>query len=428
MSSTLADNTFRIGSLRQSQLASRTMKEQVKEEPSVNAQLLMRAGFVEKTMAGVYSFLPLGMRVLQKVEHVVRQEMTAIGSQEILLPALHPQELWTTTGRWDEVDVLFKLKSRHADREYALGPTHEEVVTPLLRSRIQSYKDLPLSVFQLQTKFRDEPRARSGLLRGREFRMKDMYSFHASQQDLDAYYEIARGAYERVFERLGIGDRTYFTFASGGAFSKYSHEFQTVCATGEDTVYLAKEQRIAVNREIYEEVRAHPEFQGLTFEETRAIEVGNIFKLGSRFSEPFGVQFVDEQGNAHPVLMGCYGIGPSRLVGALVEVHHDERGIRWPMSVAPFQVHVISLARNEEELAPATEIFEQLTRRGFEVLFDDRIGVMAGAKFADSDLLGIPVRMVVSSKTLAQESVEVKRRESSDAQLVKRAELDRWEP
>ena len=402
-------------SLRQTQLVSRTSRDAAKEDVSVNAQLLVRAGFVDKLFAGVYSYLPLGVRVLAKIEHIIREEMTRIGSQEVLMPALQPREIWETTKRWD-MEVLFRLKG-DGDRDLALGPTHEEVVTPLVGRFIQSYKDLPTSVFQIQTKFRNEPRAKSGVLRGREFRMKDMYSFHIDQADMDAYYERAKEAYARVFDRCGLGPQTFLTFASGGAFSKYSHEYQTITPFGEDTIHLWRETGIAVNREIVDEVREAPEWKGAQLEEVKAIEVGNIFQLGTRFSDACGISVQDASGTKRPVLMGCYGIGSTRLLGTIVEVHHDERGIRWPEEVAPFDLHLVSLARSAEERDAVEKLIQRLDALGVDVLLDDR-DVSAGQKFADSDLIGIPIRAVVSAKTLAAGSVEVKRRASSEAERV----------
>jgi prolyl-tRNA synthetase len=401
--------------LRQTQLVSRTVREASKEDVSVNAQLLVRAGFVDKLFAGVYSYLPLGVRVLAKIEHIIREEMTRIGSQEVLMPALQPREIWETTKRWD-MEVLFRLKG-DGDRDLALGPTHEEVVTPLVGRFIQSYKDLPASVFQIQTKFRNEPRAKSGVLRGREFRMKDMYSFHIDQADMDAYYERAKEAYTRVFDRCGLGAQTFLTFASGGPFSKYSHEYQTITPFGEDTIHLWREKGIAVNREIVDEVRDTPEWKGALLEEVKAIEVGNIFQLGTRFSDACGISVQDAQGTKRSVLMGCYGIGSTRLLGTIVEVHHDERGIRWPEEVAPFDVHLVSLARSDAERSAVERLVQELDARAVYVLVDDR-DVSAGQKFADSDLIGIPVRAVVSAKTLAAGSVEVKRRVSPEAERV----------
>lgn len=408
--------------MRQSNLCSKTAREVSKEEPSTNAQLLMRGGFVNKLTAGVYSYLPLGMRVLQKVENIIRQEMLALGSQEILMPALQPRENWDRTGRWDTMDVLFQLKGR-GDRDLALGPTHEEIVTPLIGAFLSSYADLPTSVFQIQTKFRNEARAKSGVLRGREFRMKDMYSFHTELADVDRYYELVHAAYLRVFARCGLGDITYFTYASGGDFSKYSHEYQTVTDHGEDTVFLAPDGKTAVNREVIDEYVAELQGRGQSisvgdFSERKAIEVGNIFKLGDRFSSAFGLTFDDGHGRRKPIYMGCYGIGSTRLVGTIVESFNDKGGIIWPAEVAPYQIHLVSLAREESDSRQADHVFEALSHMGYEVLYDDRQKTSPGEKLKESDLIGVPVRLVVSSRSLAQQSVEMKRRDSSETVLI----------
>lgn len=409
--------------LRQSALVTKTLRATAKEEVSINAQLLTRAGYIDKLMGGVFSYLPLGMRVLGKIEQIIREEMGALGSQEILMPALQPREIWEQTKRW-EMDVLYRLKG-DGDRDLALGPTHEEVVTPLIGKLIQSYKDLPLSVFQIQTKFRNEPRPKSGVLRGREFRMKDMYSFHCTLDDLDAYYERATEAYRRVFARCGLGECTYLTFASGGAFSKYSHEFQTITPYGEDNVFLWEEKKVAVNREILDEIKELPEWKGATFKETKAIEVGNIFKLGTRFSDACGLSFQDQHGKPQSVIMGCYGIGSTRVMGAIVEVHHDEKGIRWPREVAPFDVHLLPLGKGGAPVPEAEKLYDELIAAGRSVLFDDR-DLSPGQKFNDSDLLGIPARMVVSQKTLATASVECKLRNADAAEFVPLARAMEW--
>lgn len=409
--------------MRQSQLVSKTLKEISKDEVSLNAQLLLRAGFIDKLMAGVYSFLPLGLRVLSKIENIIREEMDAIGAQEILMPALHPRENWDTTKRWDVVDVLFKLKGA-GEKDLALGATHEEIVTPLVQKFAFSYKDLPQAVYQIQTKFRNEPRAKSGILRGREFRMKDLYSFHTAQQELDEYYEKVTESYKKIYQRLGIGEMTYITYASGGAFSKYSHEFQTLTDAGEDTIYVCDKCTIAVNKEILEDLQSKcPQCGNSTLQEKKAIEVGNIFKLGSRFSDAFEFTVVGKDGTPEKVVMGCYGIGPSRILGTLVETLHDDKGMIWPESVAPYQIHLISLCREESDQQKASELYERLKSQGFEVLFDEREGMTAGAKFADSDLIGIPQRIVVSPRTLEKESVELKKRNESEAKIVSIADL-----
>ncbi len=399
--------------MKQSILFTKTLKDAPKDETSLNAITLIRAGFVDKVGAGIYTFLPLGMRVMEKILKVIREEINSTGGQEILMPALLPKEAWETTGRWENFDALFKLTGSDS-REYALGATHEEAVTPLAKKFIFSYRELPFSVYQIQTKFRNEKRAKAGLLRGREFLMKDQYSFHVDQEDLDRFYEEVKAAYYRIYERLGLGEITYLTYASGGAFSKYSHEFQTLAEAGEDHIYLCDHCKIAVNREIIEEQNSCPICGNSELREEKAIEVGNIFKLGTRFSNPCNLKYATADGGSEEVVMGCYGIGPSRLLGTIVEIYHDEKGLKWPKEIAPFQVHLLSLKANQE----AEEIYQKLIAQGVEVLYDDR-DVSAGEKFADADLIGIPERIVVSAKTLAEDSVEIKNRDSEKIETIK---------
>lgn len=402
--------------MKQSTLLTKTRKTISSQEASINAQLLERAGYVNKLMAGVYSYLPLGLRVLHKIENIVRHEMNKLGAQEILMPALQPREPWDVTGRWDKVDVLYKLKA--SDRDFCLGPTHEEIVTPLVGAYVTSYKDLPQAVYQVQTKFRNEARPKSGLLRGREFRMKDLYSFHATESDLDDYYEKITAAYLTIFQRVGLGALTYLTYASGGIFSKYSHEFQTITQYGEDTIFICESCRLAINQEIIQDQSVCPQCRSAILVEKKAIEVGNIFKLMYRFSHPFSLTFSDNQDVKRDIPMGCYGLGTSRLMGAIVEVLHDGRGIIWPQSVAPFAVHLIGLSKKAEMIERTHALYENMESYGIEVLYDDRQDCTAGEKFADADLIGIPLRLVFSDKTALQESVEVKMRGSDETQLV----------
>lgn len=398
--------------MRQSQLFTKTVKELPKDETSYNAQALIRAGFIDKVAAGVYSYLPLGKRVLDKICNVIREEMNAIGGQEILMTALVPKENLEASNRWAAFDVLFRLKGTD-DKEYALGATHEEIVSPLAKKFIGSYKDLPFGVYQIQTKFRNEKRAKAGLLRGREFLMKDLYSFHIDQTDLDAYYEKVTAAYVKIYSRLGLGDITYVTYASGGTFSKYSHEFQTLAEAGEDLIYICDKCRIAINKEIIAEQDVCPICGNKKLREEKAIEVGNIFKLGTKFSKPFDISYKDSSGKENTPVMGCYGIGPSRIMGTIVETYHDDRGIIWPENIAPFKIHLLSLNENEV----AERIYNDLIRAGLEVLFDDR-ELSAGEKFADADLIGCPYRVVVSKKTLSSDSVEIKRRSEDKNELA----------
>lgn len=406
--------------MRLSQLFSRTSKEASQSDVSRNAQYLTRAGYIDKLMAGVYSYLPLGLRVLNRIESIIREEMDALGAQEVLMPALQPREIWDQTGRWDKVDVLFRFKGQ-GDRDLTLGPTHEEVVTPLVTNFIRSYRDLPTAAYQIQTKFRNEARAKSGLLRGREFRMKDMYSFHESQEDLDKFYERAIIAYKNVFARCGLGHLTLLTFASGGIFSKFSHEFQTVTPYGEDVIYRVPEADIAINKEILEEDGVLQDIAGgrtaKELEEIKAIEVGNIFKLSTRFPDAFSRSFTDKNGNQQKIYMGCYGIGPSRLMGTIAECLSDDKGLVWPEEISPYHFHLISLARDEDDIRAADEIYTLLLNNGVEVLYDDR-QLQAGEKLADCDLIGIPNRIVVSRKTLAQSSIEFKKRADNESRLV----------
>ncbi|MGE5426195.1 MAG: proline--tRNA ligase [Bacillota bacterium] len=398
--------------MRQSQLFTRTIKELPKDETSFNAQALLRAGFIDKVAAGVYSFLPLGLRVLDKIRNIIREEMVAVEGQEISMPAFAPKENWESTGRWESLDVLFKI-SASDKKEYALNATHEEVVTPLAKKFIYSYRELPFAVFQIQTKFRNEKRAKAGLLRGREFLMKDLYSFHRDQEDLDAYYERVMGAYTRIFDRVGLGDNTYLTFASGGTFAKYSHEYQTLTEAGEDLIYICDHCHLAVNKEIIEEQNTCPQCGNKELREAKAVEVGNIFKLGTKYSGAFDLFYTDEKGEKQPVIMGCFGLGLSRILGTVVETSHDDKGMIWPRNIAPFRVHLLSLNSDEE----AGKIYEDLESSGIEVLYDDR-DLSAGEKFADADLIGCPYRIVVSKKTLSAGSVEIKRRNSAEAELI----------
>jgi len=405
--------------MKQSQLFTKTKKEAPSDEMSVNAQLLIRAGFVDKLMAGTYTFLPLGLRVFRKIENIIREEMTGLGATELLMPSLNPKENWEKSGRWDGMDNLFKFTSFYSKNEYALGATHEEVLAPLMKKYVLSYKDLPTATFQIQNKFRDEKRAKSGILRGREFFMKDLYSFHTSAEDLDAYYVKATAAYQRVFERTGIWDKTYYTYASGGSFSKYSHEFQTLTEAGEDNIYICDKCRVAVNDEIIEDLKhACPECGNTELRKEKAVEVGNIFKLMTKFSAPFELTFKDQEGKENDVIMGCYGIGLNRLMGTAVELFHDERGIVWPENIAPFSVHLLNLGQDEE----AEKIYAQLLENKIEVLLDDR-EAQAGEKFADSDLIGIPCRVVISKKSLAAGGIEVKRRSETESKIMTVEEL-----
>ncbi len=402
--------------MRISQLITKTRKDAPADEESRNAQLLIRAGYIHKEMAGVYSYLPLGKMVIEKISQVVREEMNKIGGNEVLMSTLQNKELWEATDRWDDKKIDNWFKTRLANgTEVGIGLTHEEPLINAAKSFINSYKDLPIYPYQIQTKFRNELRAKSGLMRGREFLMKDLYSFSRSQQEHDKFYDdIITKAYMAVYDRLGLGDITFKTFASGGYFSKYSMEFQTISEVGEDTIYLHKTKKIAINKEVYtDEVLADLGLQKSELEEVRAVEVGNIFPLGSRFSDSLGLKFTDEEGQRQSVVMGSYGIGISRLMGLLAEHFADEKGLAWPAAVAPFDVYLIRLGDNREVIDAAEEAYSILTEAGAGVLYDDR-GERAGSSFADSDLIGLPWRMVVSDKTIDKGVYELKPRSGDE--------------
>jgi prolyl-tRNA synthetase len=407
--------------MRQSQLFTKARREAPADEVAKNAQFLVRAGYIHKELAGVYSYLPLGLRTLNNIVQIIREEMNAIGGQETLLSSLQNPELWKKTDRWQQ-DVWFKT-SLNVGGELGFGWTQEEAITHIASQHVSSYRDLPFSAYQIQTKFRNEERAKSGIMRGREFLMKDLYSFHASQDDLDAFYEKAAEAYRTIFRRVGIGDATFMTFASGGAFSKYSHEFQALCAAGEDTIYVSREKGIAINKEVLtDEVLADLKLDRASLEESPAVEVGNIFKLGTRFSEPLGLSFKNAEGKTVPIIMGCYGIGPSRLMGAIVELLADEKGLVWPEAVAPFSLHLVSLGKPGDEVSKAADaLYEKLVKAGKSVLYDDR-EARAGEKFAESDLLGIPTRIVVGKDAAESGMFEVVNR--ATGAVEKRAEAD----
>ncbi|MCK9393268.1 MAG: aminoacyl--tRNA ligase-related protein [Candidatus Paceibacterota bacterium] len=399
--------------MKQSHLFTKTQKENPSGEMSINAQYLIRAGFVDKLSSGVYTLLPLGLRVVKKIQDIVREEMDALDAQEILMPSLHPKEIWETTGRWN-VEEMYKIENE----PYGLGWTHEEVITPLMKKFLLSNKDLPKAVYQIQTKFRNEPRAKSGLLRGKEFIMKDLYSFHENQDDLDDYYEKVKEAYFNVYRRLNLGDVTFLTLASGGTFSKYSHEFQTITDAGEDVIYICHKCKIAANKEVAG--GTCPQCGNSELEEKKAIEVGNIFKLSTKYTSPFNLLAQ----NGKPLVMGCYGIGITRLLGTVVEVLSDNKGVIWPKSIAPFAVHLIQIDGGSIDVVEkCSEIYEILQKERIEVLYDNRSEKTAGEKLNDADLMGIPLRIVVSQKTLAANSVEIKARVEMEASLVKINEL-----
>lgn len=411
--------------MRQTQLFTKTRREAPADEVAKNAQLLIRAGFVHKEMAGVYDYLPLGLRVIDRIRSIIREEMNAIGGQEVSLTALQDPEIWKTTDRWDDekVDVWFKTKLKN-DTELGLGCTHEEPMARMMRDHINSYRDLPRYTYQFQTKFRNELRSKSGIMRGREFLMKDMYSFTKNDEELDAFYEKAIQAYKNVFNRVGIGDKTFLTFASGGMFSEFSHEFQTVCDVGEDTIYIDEEKGMAVNDEVMkDEVLAKIGVERSKLKEAKAIEVGNIFKYGTRYTKELGVVFTDEDGQQKPVTYGAYGIGLGRLMGTIVELLADDKGIVWPEAVAPFKFHLVCAIQDVASVASnADDLYAELEKKGASVLYDDR-AVRAGEKFADSDLIGIPWRLVVGKDTVSAGTIELVNRKTGEVKKITREEV-----
>ncbi len=411
--------------MKQSQLFTKTRREAPKDEVSKNAQLLIRAGYIHKEMAGAYTFLPLGLRTLNKIIGVIRDEMNRIGGQEMLLTTLQEPKHWEASGRWSDeaIDVWFKTELQSGG-VLGLAPTHEEPLTNLMKEHISSYRDLPRYAYQFQNKFRNELRAKSGIMRSREFIMKDLYSFSRDESEFKKFYEQCAEAYAKIFERVGLGAVTYRTFASGGSFSKFSDEFQTVSEAGEDVIYIHDEKRIAVNKEVYDDaILAELGMKKSELREAKAIEVGNIFPLGTRFSDALGLTYKDEEGAEKPVVMGSYGIGPARLMGTIVETLGDAKGIVWPEEVAPFRVHLVELGGDNEDVRrEAEELYRELTSAGVEVLWDDR-DARAGEKFADSDLIGIPLRIVVSEKTLASGSFECVERSTGKVEHRSLSEL-----
>lgn len=402
--------------MRQSQLFPKTRKEAPKDAVSTNHQLLVRAGYIDQLMSGSFTLLPLGLRVVTKINQIIREEINKVGGLELAMPLLHPKEIWSETGRWDKADEIMYKLSDSRKKEYVLSFTHEEIVMDLLRKNINSYQDLPVSIYQFSTKFRNEPRARSGILRGREFMMKDLYSAHTDEHDMMTYYEKVKRAYVKIFERLGFNFKV--VEASGGVFTdKHTHEFQVVDANGEDTIFACSECDFAVNQEIFEGKvgdTCKKCKKGKIEKLDKTVEVGNIFPLGTWYAERMKVYFMDKDGGKKPVWFASYGIGPTRVMGTLVEVSHDDRGIMWNKVVAPFDVHLVEL-KGKNEKGKAEEIYNKLKEAGVDVLWDDR-DVPAGEKFADSDLIGIPVRLVVSERN--GDKIEWKERTSDKSELL----------
>ncbi|HEX5796781.1 MAG TPA: aminoacyl--tRNA ligase-related protein [Candidatus Saccharimonadales bacterium] len=410
--------------MRYSDLFTKTIKEIPADEAARNAQLLIQAGFIHKEMAGVYSYLPLGKKVLDNISQIVREEMNAIGGVEIELSILQNKDIWEKTDRWDDekVDNWFKTKLK-SGTELGISLTNEEQLANALRAFVSSYKDLPVYIYQIQKKFRNELRAKSGLMRGREFLMKDLYSFSRNQQEHDEFYEKAIEAYMKIYKRLGISGATYRTYASGGIFSKYSDEFQTLSEVGEDTIYIDEAQRIAINKEVFnDEVLGELGLSESELVEKKAVEVGNIFSLGTKYADALDVFYTDEKGNRKSIIMGSYGFGISRMMGLLAEHFADDKGLIWPEEVSPFEVYLALLERDKKTAGKAEELYHKLQEKGVAVLFDDR-DVRAGEKFADADLIGLPFRVVVSEKSLKAGGVEFKKRTSKETEILTPDEL-----
>ena len=407
--------------MRLSKNFTRTIKQAPADEVARNAQLLIRAGYVHKTMAGVYSFLPLGLKVVENIKQIVREEMNKISSQELVMSTLQSKDLWQETGRWSDelVDVWFKSKLQDGT-EVGFGWTHEEPIVDLLRNYLKSYKDLPISVYQFQNKLRNELRAKSGIMRGREFVMKDMYSVHASKEDLDNYYNAAIEAYKRCYDRFGIGDETYVTFASGGAFTKFSHEFQTICDAGEDYIYLHRGKNIAVNEEVLDEAVKELGIDRSELERVKTAEVGNIFNFGTQKSEEMRLVFTDADGVEQYAYMGSYGIGITRVMGVIVEKFADDKGLVWPENIAPAKVYLVQIG--SQSCATADELYQKLQSAGIETIYDDR-DERPGVKFADAELLGIPYRVTVSDRLLDDSKWEVSTRQTGEQRLLTADEL-----
>ncbi|MFT6829538.1 MAG: prolyl-tRNA synthetase [Candidatus Paceibacteria bacterium] len=405
--------------MKQSQLFTKTRKEAPSDEVSKNAQLLIRAGYINKELAGVYDLLPLGMKVVENIKSIVREEMNAIGGQEFIMSSLQSKDTWTPTNRWDDevVDVWFKSDLK-AGGEVGFGWSHEEPIVEMMKNHLSSYKDLPTYVYQFQNKFRNELRAKSGMMRGREFVMKDMYSFSTDAEQHEAFYQKTIEAYNRCYNRLGIGADTFITFAAGGAFTELSHEFQTICEAGEDEIYINREKGIAINDEVYsEETLKKLNITADELEKVKTAEVGNIFNFGTQKCEEMELRFNSKDGKPTPIYLGSYGIGITRVMGVIVENMSDENGIVWPEEIAPFTVHVVTFGKNENIFREAENLYHDLKNAGIEVLFDDR-DAGPGQKLNDADLMGMPYRIVVSEKADEKGGVEITKRATGDVEFI----------
>lgn len=409
-----------MSSMRLSQLFTKTSKNLPADEQAKNAQLLIRAGYIYKEMAGVYAYLPLGLRVLENIKQIIRTEMNAVGGQELAMTTLQAKATWEKTNRWnnDLVDIWFKTKMQD-NTEIGLAWSHEEPIMQMIQQYVSSYRDLPLSVYQFQTKLRNELRAKSGIMRGREFLMKDMYSMHSTQDDLNNYYEKVKEAYMNIFNRLGIGKETFITFASGGSFTKFSHEFQTICDAGEDILYLHREKNVAINEEVLDEAIRELGVNKSELEKVKSAEVGNIFNFGTEKSEQMGIGFTGEDGKRQPIYLASYGIGVSRVMGVIVEKFSDEKGLVWPKQISPFDIYLVQIGDTAEE---TEKLYDKLSSQGVKVLLDDR-DERPGTKLVDADLLGIPLRVVISPNVVALGKLELKRRTDGSTELISQNQL-----
>lgn len=402
--------------MRYSALFPKTIKEAPSDEVAVNAKLLLRGGFIDKLMAGSYTLLPLGRKIEKKIERIIQEELETTGAEEILMPLLHPKSIWNETGRWESAkEVMYQFAKD--EKEYALSFTHEEIFLDLIRKHVDTYRDFPIKLYHFSTKFRNELRAKSGILRGREFLMKDLYSAHTTQDELDKYYWDIKDAYLRIFKRMGLD--VVVTEAAGGVFTDgVTHEFQVLLASGEDEIIYCPGGDFAQNTEICQVKEGKQCDLGHgPLLKANGVEVGNIFRFGSTYSEKMNVSFTDSKGERQFAYLGSYGIGLTRMIGVLAEVFHDDKGLIWPDEVAPYGAYLVGLSEDSDET------YQELKKRGIEVLYDDRKDKSAGQKFADADLLGIPVRLVVSKKT--EGKVEWKKRNSDEVELLDMAEVMR---
>lgn len=405
----------------QSKLFTKTKKQAPKGAEAISHKYLTRGDFIDQTAAGIYSFLPLGWLVCKKIENIIREEMNNLGGQELFMPTLVPQNLWQETKRWETIEPpLFRVKDRHK-KEFGLGSTHEEVITDLVRKRVDSYRDIPLYLYQIQNKFRNEIRATGGLLRVREFIMKDLYSFNTDKKESMDFYSKAKEAYLKIFKRCGL-EVTAVEADSGTIGGNLSHEYILFAETGEDKILVCSKCGYGANIEKAGDIKRCPNCQSL-LEKKNGIEIGHTFYLGTKYSEIMKAEFINKAGEKKPIIMGCYGIGVGRLMAAVVEYSHDKNGIIWPKKIAPFQVHLISLGADNKIKDASDKIYNDLQKNNIEILYDDRSDKSAGEKLAEADLIGIPIRLVISEKTLAEDSVEIKKRGESKERLIKAKEL-----